>query len=131
MKPLRVERYQDVPKTKVFFVWWPQVVCEPRLKLSARDFSPPTQHITAGANARLTFCSPGAESQLCCAFNLQGPIWRHHRVMRSDTFPFLIAAAPVVRSPEGCSGQKGHKYFLMSINLITVLCKQGLCCGDR
>lgn len=65
----------------------------------------------------------GRKSQLCCVFNLQGPIWRHHRVMRSDTFPFLIAVAPVAWLPEGCSGQEGHKYFLMSINLITVLCK--------
>lgn len=51
--------------------------------------------------------------------------------MRSGTFPLLIAVAPVARLPEGCSGQEGHKYFLMSINLITVLCKQGLCYGDR
>lgn len=71
------------------------------------------------------------ESQLCCVFNLQGPIWRHHRVMCSDTFPVLIAAAPVARMPEGCSGQQGHKYFLMSINLITVLSKHGPSYGDR
>lgn len=88
-------------------------------------------HITANVPLKANLPITGRESQLCCVFNLRGPIWRHHRVMRSDTFPALIAVAPVARLPEGCSGQEGHKYFLMSINLITVLCKQGLCYGDR
>lgn len=88
-------------------------------------------HITANVPLKANLPITEHESQLCCVFNLRGPIWRHHRVMRSDTFPVLIAVAPVARLPEGCSGQEGHKYFLMSINLITVLCKQGLCYGDR
>lgn len=103
-------------------------VCEWQPKLLARFFF---FAITASALQKANLPITGHEPQLCCVFNLRGPIWRHHRVMRSDTFLVLIAVAPVARLPEGCSGQEGHKYFLMSINLITVLCKQGLCYGDR
>lgn len=100
-----------------------------KVKTLGKDFF--SLHITAGAPQKANLLITRRESQLCCVFNLQGPIWRHHRVMRSDTFPLLIAMAPVAQLPEGCSGQERHKYFLMSINLITVLCKQGLCYGDR
>lgn len=104
-------------------------VCEWRPKLSARTVF--SLHITAGAPQKANVPITGRESQLCCVFNLRGPIWRHHRVMWSDTFSVLIAAAPVARLPKGCSGQEGHKHFLMSINLITVLSKHDLSYGDR
>lgn len=79
---------------KDHFGGWSQVVLEPRPEPPGKDFFFPL-HIIARAPQKANLPITRRKSQLCCVFNLRGPIWRHHRVMRSDTFSFLIAVSPV------------------------------------